>query len=81
MFQLQLDFITTHGYIVLPAALLGYERYNGGNSAENVGLGACAFCKVSQLQLQIRLNDYYMGMASQLENVNIFSYTFILLQS
>ena len=48
------------GTLILPAGLPGYEA-SSDNKDKNVGIGACVVAILPDLQLQLRLHDYFMG--------------------
>lgn len=60
MLQVELSVCVERGTVVLPAGLPGYEVSNDIKDM-NIGVGACVILTVPELQLQLRLHDYYMG--------------------
>jgi hypothetical protein len=60
MLQVELMVCMERGTLILPAGLPGYEASSDAND-RNIGIGACVIVAVPELQLQLRLHDYYMG--------------------
>lgn len=60
MLQVELMLCVTRGTLILPAGLPGYEASSDLKDM-NVGIGACVVATVPEIQLQLRLHDYYMG--------------------
>ncbi|TDL24302.1 hypothetical protein BD410DRAFT_116796 [Rickenella mellea] len=70
-FQVEMTVHVVDGCIILPAGLPGYERAApfGKDGTDNVGLGAGVLYKVPQLQLVLRLHDYYMEMSLNIDPI------------
>jgi hypothetical protein len=60
MLQVELMLCVERGTLILPAGLPGHEA-SGDNEDRKVGIGACVIVTVPEIQLQLRLHDYYMG--------------------
>jgi hypothetical protein len=45
--------------LVLPAGLPGYEKSDYGRINDNIG--PCVMVTLTELQIQLRLHDYFMG--------------------
>ncbi len=57
IFQVDLGINFEDGLIVMPTGLPGFEQ-----ARENEGrIGACSMFKISELQVYMRLHEYYMG--------------------
>lgn len=53
-----------HSIVLQPAGLLGYELSNENQSKHDLRTGPCLVLSVPDIQLQLRLHDYYMGTPS-----------------
>jgi hypothetical protein len=47
--------------MLLVAGLPGYEASNVEQSSDDVGVGACIVLSLPVIQVQFRMNDYFMG--------------------
>lgn len=62
--EVEVGFYVDTGLIVLPAGLPGFEHYGldkKSKAAEN-DHGSCLVLNLPVLQVQLRTNDYFMGM-------------------
>ncbi|KAK0212569.1 hypothetical protein DFS33DRAFT_1370154 [Desarmillaria ectypa] len=51
-----------HGCVILPAGLPGYDRScTTQDGSDEVRIGPCLVLNISELQLQLRMHDYFMG--------------------
>jgi len=66
MLQVELMLCIQHSTLILPAGLPGYE-VSSNIKGMNVGIGACVVATIPEIQLQLRLHDYYMGKLLSLE--------------
>lgn len=68
--------------LLLPAGLPGYETVDPAQEAApgsgEVGVGACAIITLPELQLQLRLHDYYMGISLYISQLSRRSLQFLL---
>lgn len=64
MLEVELAVLVQHGTIMMPAGLPGYERTCTSPDDEalnDVGIGPGLLLSLPELQLYLRLHDYYMG--------------------
>jgi hypothetical protein len=54
--------------LVLPAGLSGLEK-TGGDNANKSDIGSCALLAIPELQLQLRLHDYFMEMSVNFDTI------------
>ncbi|RDB25364.1 Protein CSF1 [Hypsizygus marmoreus] len=60
--QVDLQVFTENGTIIMPAGLPGYESTNV-NGASDIGIGTSLVISIPEIQLQLRIHDYYMEMS------------------
>jgi hypothetical protein len=59
MLQVELTLMVQHGYFLLPAGLPGFEKHASMVTTKDIGTSLhLAF---PELQLDLRLHDYFMG--------------------
>lgn len=58
-----LDVTVDSSAMIVPAGIPGYESYSvkEAHNLDNVDMGACAVLIMPDLQLRLRVHDYYMG--------------------
>ena len=61
--QVELDANVEPGVVIFPAGLPGFEVYIADKAQDHSkeDLGTTLFLKFAALQVQLRVNDYYMG--------------------
>ena len=60
--QVEMDVRINDGTIIVPAGLPGYDKTCTATVGEDpTGIGPCVILSIPELQLQLRLHDYYMG--------------------
>ncbi|EMD37359.1 hypothetical protein CERSUDRAFT_114033 [Gelatoporia subvermispora B] len=63
--QVELDANVEPGVIIMPAGLPGFEVYTADHTPDHTreDLGTALFLRIPVLQVQLRVNDYYMEMS------------------
>lgn len=70
MLEVDLDVDLQNGLMVIPAGLPGYERSNPlGSDSHSTGIGACLLLDIPELQVHLRLHDFFMGTSSFWESL------------
>lgn len=59
MLQVELTLNVQRGSLLLPASLPGFERYSSMATAKDIGTSL--LLSFPELQLELRLHDYFMG--------------------
>lgn len=62
MLQVALTVDASTGTVVVPAGLPGYESVSDWDTPGEHGIGPCLLLHVPELQLHLRLHDYFMGV-------------------
>ncbi|EJD02702.1 uncharacterized protein FOMMEDRAFT_146573 [Fomitiporia mediterranea MF3/22] len=68
VFHLDLSVTARDGTIVLPAGVIGFERAQQ-DCSDDVDLGSCAVIAIRELQVQLRLHDFFMEMSFNVDPV------------
>ncbi|THH07232.1 hypothetical protein EW145_g3529 [Phellinidium pouzarii] len=73
VFHLDWSLLVQNGIIALPAGLLGFERRQAVATVEGHGvdMGRCAVITIPELQLQLRLHDFFMEMSLNIDPIYI----------
>ena len=60
--------------MIMPAGLPGYEIYSltEAYNLDNINIGECMVLRIPSLQLQLRTNEYYMGIVHLFSPPNTF---------
>jgi hypothetical protein len=61
MLQVEISMNVYRLHALLPASLAGYETMDFNATEDNLPLGASAILAIPELQLHLRLHDYFMG--------------------
>lgn len=61
MFHITLSFLVNGGAVVLPASDLTMEAPNNCLITESPGVGFCVVLTFSELQIYLRLHDFFFG--------------------
>jgi len=61
MLQVTLAVEVSGGIIVVPAGLPGYESVSDWDTPGEHGIGPCLLLHVPEVQMHLRLHDYFMG--------------------
>ncbi|TFK44762.1 hypothetical protein BDQ12DRAFT_730786 [Crucibulum laeve] len=68
MMQTEMSVNVEQGTIIMPASLVGYEAPNADQRKQSsLRTGACVIFSVPELQLQLRMHDYYMEMSLNID--------------
>ena len=59
MLQVELTLMVQHGSLLLPAGLPGFEKHASMATAKDIGTSL--YLAFPELQLDLRLHDYFMG--------------------
>lgn len=59
MLQVELTLMVQHGFLLLPAGLPGFEKHASMATAKDIGTSL--YLAFPELQLDLRLHDYFMG--------------------
>lgn len=67
MMQVELSVLLEDGLLVMPAGIVGYERScTGAKDDDDAGIGAALVLTIPEIQVHLRLHDYFMGMLHSL---------------
>ncbi|KAJ7901907.1 hypothetical protein B0H14DRAFT_3080144 [Mycena olivaceomarginata] len=61
--QVELDVDLQNGLMVIPAGLPGYESSVRAESLHNAGIGSCVLLDIPELQVHLRLHDFFMELS------------------
>ena len=61
--QVEISLCVERATVILPAGLPGYESSGDIKDSES-GIGGCVVVTIPEIQLQLRLHDYYMGKST-----------------